>query len=271
MNRAYKRQKQQIVTQMLKAISSFSLIEEGNRILIALSGGKDSSLLAYMLRDFSRWYEKPFTLAAVNIKTDITCRGCAKEQNIRDFAGSIDIPLEVRKIKIREVLKEGQEPDCFLCSWNRRKAIFQYATEGGFNKIAFGHHRDDFAETALMNLFYCGDFVSMAPRQVMFDGKFSIIRPLLFVPEKRIKAMVHRLGIICSPCLCPYGETSKRNWIKNFLKDTERESTQIKTNIFRSALSRILEMEGGFTPKRRQKSELQEEREGPLSLQFRVR
>jgi tRNA(Ile)-lysidine synthase TilS/MesJ len=258
MRRIHKKQKQHIVSQMLGAISKFSLIEDGCRVLVALSGGKDSSLLAYLLRDISNWYDKSFSLAAITVKTDVTCGGCARESRIREFAKSIDLPLEVARIRIRERLNEGQEPDCFVCSWNRRKAIFEYATSMGFNRVAFGHHRDDFAETALMNLFFNGEFASMAPRQVMFKGKLTIIRPLLFVPERRIVDMVDKLGFAYSACMCPYGEKSKRQWVKNFLKDAEKDAKNIKTNIFRSALEKMLTMEGGFTPKGRPNLEIGE-------------
>ncbi|NIO17058.1 MAG: hypothetical protein GTN70_08685 [Deltaproteobacteria bacterium] len=251
MSRARKKQKQQVVSQTLAAISRFSMIEDKSRVLVALSGGKDSSLLAYLLRDIATWHGKAFSLSAINVKTDITCGGCARESGIREFAKSIDLPLEISRIRIRDRLAEGQEPDCFICSWNRRKAIFQYATSHGFDRVAFGHHQDDFVETALMNLFYNGEFASMAPRQEMFGGRLTIIRPLLFVPEKSIVSLVNMLGFSWSQCMCPYGERSKRVWVKNFLREAEKETKDIKGNIFRSALEKMRTMEGGFTPKRR--------------------
>ncbi len=251
-DRGLKRQKKNITSLMLKAIKEFSLIEEGDRVLIALSGGKDSSLLTYMLRELSVWYEEKFELFAVNVKTDLTCGGCARESVIRSFAGSLGVPLEVIRTTIRDKLKEGQKPDCFICSWNRRKMIFNFAAERGFNKIAFGHHMDDFVETALLNLFFTGDFASMFPKQEMFRGKIFLIRPLMYVPEKKIVSLVNKLGITHSACRCPYGEKSRRKWVKEFLKTAEKENRQIKTNIFRSALAKIREGGNGFSPKRRE-------------------
>ncbi len=251
MDLSLKKQKKHIVSQMLKAISRYSLIEENDRVLVALSGGKDSSLLLYMLKDFSSWYKNPFALSALNIKTDLTCGGCGREETMREFVSSMHVPFKVKRIRIRDSLREGQGPNCFLCSWNRRKAIFTHAAEGGFTKVAFGHHMDDFAETALLNLFYSGEFASMAPRQSMFEDTFSIIRPFMFIPEKKIFSMALKLSLSFSPCRCPYGERSKRKWIKDLLRDAERETKEIKGNIFRGALEKMSLMEGGFTPKNR--------------------
>ncbi len=251
MDPSLKRQKKHIVSQMLKAILRYSLIEEGDRVLVALSGGKDSSLLCYMLNDFSKWFEKKFEIEALNIKTDLTCGGCSKIETLETFTDGLDISLHVESVEIRSALAEGQEPNCFICSWNRRKAIFQHAAGNQFTKIAFGHHRDDFAETALLNLFFSGEFASMAPRQSMFGGTFSIIRPLMFLPEKKILSMARKLSLSFSPCRCPYGERSKRKWIKDFLRNAEKDTREIKTNIFRGALEKMATMEEGFTPKNR--------------------
>ncbi|RMG60603.1 MAG: tRNA 2-thiocytidine biosynthesis protein TtcA [Deltaproteobacteria bacterium] len=250
-DKSLKRQKKHVTSLTLKAVREFSLIEEGDRVLIALSGGKDSSLLTEILRDFTRWFEPPFHLEAVNVKTDLTCGGCARESLIREFAASRQVPLEVLRITIRDKLEPGQEPDCFICAWNRRKAIFNYAAERGFTKIAFGHHLDDVVETALLNLFFTGEFAPMFPKQEMFGGKIYIIRPFLYVPEKKILSLVNKLGIRHSACRCPYGEKSRRKWVKNLVASLEKENRHVKRNIFRHALKIIRQGGTGFAPKRR--------------------
>lgn len=216
--------------QIEHAIGEHKLLKKGDRILIAVSGGKDSlTLLDYFCRDQKKSKIK-YKIVAVHIKTDFHCGACVSEAALVQIFKDYHVQYEFREIK---VLDEKRKTDCFWCSWNRRKALFQTAAELSCNKIALGHHKDDMVETALLNLFYNSEISGMKARQELFKGKITIIRPLSYASEDLIKRVARDKGFPEQLCQCPFGATSKRKLIKNILKQLEHEFTQIdfKTNI----------------------------------------
>jgi len=131
---------------------------------------------------------------------------------------------------------------CFWCSWNRRKALFEIADKLTCNKVALGHHKDDIVETTLMNIIYRGEVSTMNPKQELFDGKITIIRPLCYVEEKMTRAFAKENGFPGHSCSCPFGRDSRRRYIKDFITETGKSTPRIniRTNIFNS-ISRIRE------------------------------
>lgn len=222
-----------------KAISDYDLIQKGDRILVAVSGGKDSRTLLTLLKKIQGWAPIKFELFAANISTDFKCGGCAHEDSLSKLFEDMDIKYTFRDIK---VLDEEGKTTCFWCSWNRRKALFEIAEEMKCNKVALGHHKDDIAETIIMNLFYKGEISGMNPRQELFEGKMTIIRPLCYVEEATIIEYADESSFPKHLCKCPFGMTSKRKYVKKLIAAAEEGApgTNIKSNIFRS-LSRIRE------------------------------
>ena len=143
------------------------------------------------------------------------------------------IPYEFVEMKILDD-KKSQEPNCFWCSWNRRKTIFLKAHELGCKKVAFAHHLDDLAETTLMNLFYHSKLETMNPYLEMFDGEIIIIRPLIYIAEKDIIRFAEMSNFPKSTYQCPNSITSKRAFIKNLLNEIEKQSPYVKINLFRA-------------------------------------
>ncbi len=135
---------------------------------------------------------------------------------------------------------EKEDFDCFWCSWNRRKALFDLAGGIGANKIAFAHHMDDIIETMLLNLFFQGEIGTMLPYQEMFDGELAIIRPLAYVEEKELARLATILKLPVISSACPQGEISKRSLVKGIVADLKKHNRNVKKNIFRS-LSKIRE------------------------------
>ncbi len=219
-----------------KAIGEYKLIEDGDKILVAVSGGKDSLTLLTLLKEIQRWAPVKYELVAAHVKADFAC-GSAHTGALADILERMGVEYTFRDVK---VIDEKGETTCFWCSWTRRKALFEIADELGCNKVALGHHKDDIVETMLMNLFYNGEISAMNPRQELFRGRIVIIRPLCYVEEGLVRKFAEENGFPDKLRGCPFGEDSKRNHVKDIIRQTERKTPglNVKTNIFQS-LKRI--------------------------------
>lgn len=214
-----------------KAIKDYKLIEDGDRLLVAVSGGKDSLSLLKLLLERKRWAPVKFDVIAAHIETDFRCGGCAHRKILAGLFKEWGVKHIFRRIKLPD---RGRKTGCFWCSWNRRKALFDTAQKKGCNKIAFGHHKDDIIETTLLNLFFQGEFSTMNPRQELFKGAMTVIRPLCYVEERIIRKFAKESGFPEQLCKCPYSQDSNRRYLKGFIKRIEKRSPNVRTNIFRS-------------------------------------
>jgi tRNA 2-thiocytidine biosynthesis protein TtcA len=219
-----------------RAIADYNLIEDKDRILVAVSGGKDSMTLLKLLAERKKWAPVKFDLIAMHVETDFRCAGCVHTKKLQDFFDENGVRGYFKKISVRD--KNKKNTSCFWCSWNRRKALFMAAEKFKCNKIAFGHHKDDIIETLLLNMFYQGEFAAMNPRQELFGGKVTLIRPLCYVGEENMRKFAKESHFPSQVCRCPNSDTSKRRLMKNMIKDLEKDCPHVKTNIFRS-VSRI--------------------------------
>ena len=220
-----------------KAIREYDMIENGDRVAVAVSGGKDSFSLLYMLKERLAWIPIRYELLAVHL--DMGFEG-TQPQRIEQACHQIGIPFYMEKTDygIKAHGPDNKENPCFLCSWLRRKHLFQLATTLNFSKIAFGHNKDDIIETLFLNLFFSGELSTMLPKQSLFKGSLTIIRPLAFLEENRIKQFSVRKGLpeIANPC--PSARNSARKEIKDFLSVFYARNRKIKGNIFH-ALSHV--------------------------------
>src|SRR4030042_4994572 len=180
MNKSRNYRKKFISSMIGKAIGDYNLIADKDRILIAVSGGKDSLTLLKLLMERKKWSPAHYELYAAHIETDFYCSSCVHKGTLDKIFKEIGIEYVFRKIT---VLDKEKKTNCFWCSWNRRKTLFEIARDFGCNKVALGHHKDDIAETTLLNLLFKGEFSTMNPRQELFGGKIVIIRPLCYVEE----------------------------------------------------------------------------------------
>ena len=218
-----------------KAIGDYNLIEEGDKILVAVSGGKDSLTLLELLKARQKWSPVKFDLFAAHIRTDFSCSACTHTEKLKKFFTDLGIEYVFKKIS---VLGKNKTTSCFWCSWNRRKALFEIADSLGCTKVALGHHKDDIIETTLLNLFFQGEFSSMNPRQELFKGKIIIIRPLCYVEEKMTNLFAKEHNFPSQLCKCPNSQDSNRKYMKKLIYDLEKRSPDVKTNLFNS-LSRV--------------------------------
>ena len=218
-----------------KAIGDYRLIEENDKILVAVSGGKDSLTLLTLLKMRQAWSPVKFEIFAAHIETDFTCSACTHTDTLKKLFSDLKVEHVFKKIS---VLGKDNKTSCFWCSWNRRKALFEIAESLGCTKVAFGHHKDDIIETTLLNLFFQGEFASMNPRQELFGGKLVLIRPLCYVEEIMTGRFSKENNFPSQLCKCPYSQDSNRKYMKKLIKDLEKRSPDIKTNLFNS-VSRI--------------------------------
>lgn len=191
-----------------RACADYHLLEDGDRVLVALSGGKDSLELVRLMARQARILKPRITVCAVHVVMDNIPYETDRTY-IEEFCRNEGISLVVLHSSFDEST-DRRKTHCFLCAWNRRKAIFQYATANGYNKVALGHHNDDFLVTALMNLTFEGSFSGMQPSMPMRHYPLTVIRPLCLVHESMIRAVAVAEGFQDQKTRCPYEHDTKR-------------------------------------------------------------
>ena len=216
-----------------RAINQYNMIEEGDKVLVGVSGGKDSLTLLRVLEMRKRWLPIDYTIKAVHVVTDYDQKPEVKIEKLEEYFKLLGCDYLFKEIAIAEKNKLGR-PDCFWCSWNRRKAIFETASSEGCNKVAFGHHKDDIVETILMNMIFNGELSGINPVQSLFKGEIVLIRPLVFLEEEEIKRYVKELSIPEMKSTCPKNAASKRAVVKDIIARLAEEGQDIKSNIIRA-------------------------------------
>jgi tRNA 2-thiocytidine biosynthesis protein TtcA len=213
-----------------RAIIDYNMLCDGDKIAVAVSGGKDSLTLLKVLNDRRKFVPIKYELLAVHIDLGYP-RSCAG--TLEKYFKKIGVKYHIEKL---DVLKKTKQKDisCFWCSWNRRKALFEVSCRYGCTKVALGHHKDDIIETILLNLFFQGEISAMSPKQELFGGKIILIRPLAYVEEYLIKRFAKEEKLPHQTCICPNSLTSNRTKIADIIRDLKKVCPDIKTNIFRS-------------------------------------
>ncbi|MBL7072591.1 MAG: tRNA lysidine(34) synthetase TilS [Candidatus Omnitrophica bacterium] len=212
------------------AVNRYGMISAGDKVLVAVSGGKDSLALLHLLERRKRALPIDYTVMAVHITTDYDSRPKIKKKELTKYFNSLGCEYVFKEIKIAKKNKQ-KEQNCFWCSWNRRKVLFETAEEAGFSKIAFGHHKDDAVETFLMNMFWKAELSGMNPVQSLFEGKIAIIRPLILLEEKDVASYARFAELPELKSDCPRNSDSKRAFIRRMIKQLEKENPGVKNNI----------------------------------------
>ncbi|MDR2878905.1 MAG: tRNA 2-thiocytidine biosynthesis protein TtcA [Fusobacteriales bacterium] len=227
--------KKSIWAKFLKAVNEFGLVKDGDKIAVAISGGKDSLLLYKLFQRLKKDKRRNFEFRAVNLNP-----GFKKEDlyNFKNNLLKLDIDCEIFDTNIWKIANEkAKDYPCFLCAKMRRGILYKKVEEYGYNKLALGHHFDDVIETTLINIFYSGSVKTMTPEADSTSGKLKVIRPLIYVEEKNIINYTKKNGILAMNCGCTIeaGKTSsKRKEVKDLLSDLEEKHPGIKKSVFNS-------------------------------------
>ena len=222
----------QIRKRFNKACKDYALLEDGDKILVGLSGGKDSLMLLRLLAIQSRIYKPSISVIAAHIKMS-NIPYVADNSFLSNFCKELGVELITVETSF-DASTDTRKSPCFLCSWNRRKMLFTAAQENGCNKIALGHNMDDFIETMLMNITFQGAFSAMAPMMQMRKFPVSIIRPLCMVNEEDIAQYAQLAGYPPQIKNCPYENDSNRKQMKELLLHLEKLNPEARYNLWGS-------------------------------------
>ncbi len=220
----------QIERQFRKALTDYELIADGDHILAALSGGKDSLLMLELLAKRSRIFKPRFRVSAIHVRME-NIPYETDTAYLEAFCTELDVPLHVVTTAFDPATDTRKHP-CFLCAWNRRKSIFRLAQELGCNKIALGHHQDDLLCTALMNLTFEGHFSTMPVLMKMEKMPLTIIRPLALCKESDIKALAEEKGYQKQRKLCPHEQATNRTRMKELYQHIEQLNPEARYSIW---------------------------------------
>src|SRR5215468_2393469 len=216
-----------------KAIADYAMIAEGDRVMVCLSGGKDSYTLLDILLSLQRSAPVRFEIIAVNLDQK---QPDFPAQVLPDYLTALGVPFRIIEQDtysvVKRVIPEGRTM-CGLCSRLRRGALYRFASENRITKIALGHHRDDIVETLFLNLFFGGRLKAMAPKLASEDGKHIVIRPLAYVAERDIERYARGRGFPIIPCkLCGSQDNMQRVAVKKMLTEWERQFPGRTESIF---------------------------------------
>jgi len=253
-----RRLEKRLKERFVKAMATYHLIEDDDKILVGLSGGKDSLLLTELLAKRAKIQHPRFSVEAIHVRME-NIHYETDTSYLQQFCDNLGVPLHIKttrfetiengKLKIesnertaeqssifnfQSSIKRKQKQPCFLCSWNRRKVMFNLAQELGCNKIALGHHQDDLLHTALMNLTFQAHFSTMPVRLKMRKMPLTIIRPLCMMEETDIKAYAEMRGYQKQTKLCPYETDSHRSDIKRLYNEMEQINPEARFSIWRA-------------------------------------
>ncbi len=214
-----------------KGINAHKMIAEGDRVLLSVSGGKDSLALAAALSLRLKWLPVSYHLEALMIDWKEHPIGEEGEKNLRKFFKDFNIPFTIFHEQQYPESFKG-EFNCYLCSRNRRRILFEYADQHDFSLIATGHHLDDMVETTLMNLAKRGTFHTMLPVQEFFKGKLHVIRPMILVHESTIRSITTEYAFPSVKPVCPYDQTNIRSSIKPIISSLVHLDRDAREHIY---------------------------------------
>ena len=215
---------QVIFSKIFRAVDEFELIDDGDKILIGISGGKDSLLLTYALACLKERTKKNFSLAALTINPNFSDDFQEKVSVVKKFCNELGIEHEVRQLDIAGLIREqNNKSPCYTCAYFRRAVMNRRANELGANKVAYAHHLDDAVETFFMSLLSTGQLNTFRPKTFLDRTNITVIRPLVYIREFEVEKFARRQGFEILKSPCPFDGATNRQRVKNLIRDLEKD------------------------------------------------
>lgn len=231
---------QKLLSYTRKAVDEYALIDEGDRIAVGISGGKDSLTLLYALHGLKRFYPNHYELGAVTV--DLGYSECDFTP-VAKLAEKLDIHYEIVKTDIAHILFEERKESnpCSLCAKMRKGALNQAVKEMGYNKVAYAHHKDDIVETMLLSLLFEGRFYSFSPKTYLDRMELTVIRPMMFVEESEVIGFKNKYALPVVSSRCPIDGFTKRQYTKELVRSLNQEHPGAKQRMFSAILNGKIE------------------------------
>lgn len=222
---------QKLLSYTRQAIDEYEMIQDGDKIAIGISGGKDSLTLLYALANLQKFYPKPFSLTAITV--DLGYEGFDLS-GIQALCQELQIEYHIIPTKIGAMVTSDhlEGSACSLCARLRKGALNDAAKSLGCNKVAYGHHMDDVIETMMLSLIYEGRFCSFWPVTYLDKTKLTIIRPMIYVPESEVKGFEHKYALPITKNPCPIEGSTKREYVKSLIRQINQENPGVKKRMF---------------------------------------
>lgn len=212
-----------------RTITSYDLLNPGDAVLVGISGGADSLCLLSLLVEYNRSLKQDWRIFAVHIDPGFAeWKTASVERRLKRLGAD----YEIARINPRDLAKAGPGSICYQCARARRKRLFDLCRDKGISRLALAHHLEDVNETYLLNLFFTASARAIVPRQELFQGRLSIIRPLYAFTEGMIQAHLRSIGLFAVRNRCPGQKGSQRNTVRRFLERLYRKDSRIRNNIF---------------------------------------
>jgi tRNA 2-thiocytidine biosynthesis protein TtcA len=221
-----------------QAMHTYRMLSDGDAVLVAVSGGVDSLTLAAVLQQWQKKAPIRYTLTAVHLDMGFATGEVAAAARRQLAKIGMQLEVELTSFGPEALAAENGRSGCFHCARRRRTRLFSLAREKGCNKLALGHHKEDIIETFFLNLLYSGNISTMVPGQTLFGGNLTVIRPLAFLTKKQVRTVADRFHLEAAANPCPLSGTSKREKVRELLRDLYAHDPLIQGNIF-SALANV--------------------------------
>ena len=226
---------QKLYSYSRQCIQQFDLIQEGDRITLGISGGKDSLALLYAMAGLKKFYPKKFEIIAVTADLGF---GSFDMSAVENLCRELEVEYHLLNTDIATILKEKVKKGtyCAMCAKLRKGAINNFAKEHGCNKVAYAHHQDDIVETMMLSLIYEGQFYTFGPKTYYKEADITVIRPLINIPESDMKGFRNKYSLPCVKNPCPHDGTTRRQYVKDLVAKINKDNPGVKKKMYNAIL-----------------------------------